>query len=200
MQAPHALAAAAAPFARFGLQLLLKSSCDCTTSRSSSRSIYKSDRVNNEKLENESRFLGGRQHAINADVLNTRDRMGKTPVFWAARKGRDLVVQDLVQAGAALDHSSSSGYTALMAAAAGGHEGIVLTLVRAGASVTARAPHSGSTALHLGSNFCILTPRSYFLDADINTPRNLALPPNGKQSPLLNRAVRAPNRVNVLGR
>lgn len=58
----------------------------------------------------------------------------RTPLHWAAMRGRLEVVEALIAAGADVDGASISGITALSAAVAGGNVPIVKRLLTAGAN------------------------------------------------------------------
>ena len=68
--------------------------------------------------------------SLNPGVYMHRpDRLGQTPLIWAAREGRNDVVKQLLGAGAIIDHQDRSGRTALAWAAFKGHVGVVESLL-----------------------------------------------------------------------
>jgi uncharacterized protein len=76
------------------------------------------------------RFLAG------GALINARDAQNDTAVIRAAREGRRIAVEALLECGASLDLQDRDGRTALAQAALSGHIGVVALLIRAGADIT----------------------------------------------------------------
>jgi len=70
-----------------------------------------------------------------------------TPLRWAARAGKECIVQALLDAGASVNNRGRYGYTALMAAAMHGQSRVVDILLCAGAVVNTNG--DGETAIDL---------------------------------------------------
>ncbi|MDB5099881.1 MAG: hypothetical protein JWM80_4302 [Cyanobacteria bacterium RYN_339] len=79
---------------------------------------------------------------------NTRDRLGRTPIAWAARNGHTRVVDYLLAHGAYIDATDADGYTALMWAARMGHFETVSYLAGHGANPNYRT-YQGEDAYQL---------------------------------------------------
>jgi len=99
-----------------------------------------------------------------ADVKATEDRTGQTALMWAAAEGHAEVVEALIAAGADFRIRLDSGFTPFLFAVREGRIGVVRALLKAGADVNdtihspmtagrrprlAKAPRSGTSALHL---------------------------------------------------
>ena len=71
--------------------------------------------------------------------VNSKDKSGKTPLYWAAEYGRTNVVKLLLKAGADVNATVSDGplkgYTPLHEAAYLGHKDTVKVLIKAEADV-----------------------------------------------------------------
>ncbi|KAF4454612.1 ankyrin repeat domain-containing protein 1 [Fusarium austroafricanum] len=80
------------------------------------------------------------------------DKQGETALHWAARKGCEVCVGSLLDAGAAPSISSDTDWTPLMLAVRFNHVGVVRRLLAAGAEVNSRGFH-GWTPLHLAYRF-----------------------------------------------
>ena len=70
--------------------------------------------------------------------VNQRDEEERTPLMWAAMKGRTDCVEFLLQNGAQLDLKDKDGMTALHLAAYGGHLEVMKRLIEAGHDVNQR--------------------------------------------------------------
>jgi len=66
--------------------------------------------------------------------MNRPDRLGRTPLIWAAREGHNFVLKELLNAGANLNAQDTAGRTALAWAAFNGHTCVVESLLRNNAS------------------------------------------------------------------
>ena len=85
--------------------------------------------------------------------IHARDVNGNTPLIRAAEKGNPKVVEMLINAGADVNASRSSGYTALIAASEEeGHPAVVEMLINAGAEIDA-SNHYGYTTLIIASKY-----------------------------------------------
>ncbi|KUJ18532.1 ankyrin [Mollisia scopiformis] len=77
---------------------------------------------------------GGHRRAVRAllygshDDINTRDKMGRTPLFWAAEGGHLDVVRELVKEGAEVSFEDQDNFTAKDLAYRRGHSEIVSLL------------------------------------------------------------------------
>ena len=83
-------------------------------------------------------------------AVNARDERASHPLALAAAAGRDELVRELRQRGAAPDRVGEDGFTALGAAAWRGQRSTVRLLLRSGASAAAWG-HNGHTPLHLAA-------------------------------------------------
>ncbi|HNQ23548.1 MAG TPA: ankyrin repeat domain-containing protein [Phycisphaerae bacterium] len=80
--------------------------------------------------------------------VDTSDRLGRTPLWWAACRGDVDAVRELLAHGAAVDVADLDRQTPLHAAARGGHVAVVELLLAHGADAETRAQY-GLTPLHL---------------------------------------------------
>ena len=65
----------------------------------------------------------------NSVNIDSKDSLGRTPLFWAAKKGHEAVVVRLLIERDDVGVSASDGWSALPHAAACGHEAVVRLLV-----------------------------------------------------------------------
>ncbi|KAM7209925.1 hypothetical protein V8F06_014692 [Rhypophila decipiens] len=77
---------------------------------------------------------------------NAKDQKGRSPLSYAAEKGHEAVVQQLLEKGADIEAKSNSGQTPLSWAAEKGHEAVVQQLLEKGADIEAKS-NSGQTPL-----------------------------------------------------
>lgn len=76
------------------------------------------------------------------------DRLGRTPLWWAARDGREAEVERLLETGADPNAADVDGETPLHAAARWGHAEVIAILLERGADSSAVALY-GMTPLHV---------------------------------------------------
>lgn len=97
-------------------------------------------------------LAGVRRALADKADINTKGAKGRTPLMWAADKGKLNVVKYLVKKGVTdINAKDDRNMTALMLAAYHGHTEVVKFLVEvAGADVNTRGPF-GKTALGLAS-------------------------------------------------
>lgn len=69
--------------------------------------------------------------------IETKDKHGRTPLFYACSRGRLMIVEELIRLGADIEARDESGWTPLMVACTGGYLDIVKILTQAGANVEA---------------------------------------------------------------
>ena len=79
--------------------------------------------------------------------LNARDRIGATPLHWAASYGHIKIVRFLLDHHADANAPNNEGYTPLHEAALEGHPEVAALLIERGANVDARNC-AGNTPLH----------------------------------------------------
>jgi ankyrin repeat protein len=70
--------------------------------------------------------------------LDLKDKLGRTPLSWAARNGHKAVVEQLLEKGANLDLKDRFGGTPLSRAAENGHEVVVNQLLEKGADLESK--------------------------------------------------------------
>ncbi|WP_090172070.1 ankyrin repeat domain-containing protein [Neolewinella agarilytica] len=87
----------------------------------------------------------------NQDLLKARDERGTSPLILASYSGLLPMTKLLVEAGADINASGTTG-TALMGVCFKGHADIARYLINAGADLEASLPN-GSTALHFAAMF-----------------------------------------------
>ena len=75
--------------------------------------------------------------------LDARDHHGQTGLMVAARDGRPMVVQFLLDRGARLDHTAKHRLSAVMLAVINHHADVVRMLVDAGADLDIRGSSAG---------------------------------------------------------
>lgn len=87
-----------------------------------------------------------------ASLTEAVNSLGRTPLLEVALAGADVVVRQLLEAGADVSATGQMlGESALHLAAAAGHKGVVQRLSAAGAAVNA-ADNGGRSALHVAAN------------------------------------------------
>jgi len=86
----------------------------------------------------------------NENVVNSKDKQGKTPLILASRLGYSEIVKCLLKHGAHVDSVENYGWTALHIAANKGHLSIAEVLISHGASVNCQNIN-GYTPLHVSN-------------------------------------------------
>ncbi|KAL6819261.1 hypothetical protein V8C40DRAFT_281571 [Trichoderma camerunense] len=82
---------------------------------------------------------------------DNKDNHGRTPLWWAAQGGQDVIVKLLLDAGALLEDSDSeNGHTPLMCAIQGNHQRIISLLLEKGSKVDSK-DKGGRTPLIMAS-------------------------------------------------
>ena len=66
------------------------------------------------------------------------DKYGRTPLMWAARKGKKIEINMLLDAGAVIERGTNLRWTALHYSMQGGHEGASKLLIKRGAPEDAK--------------------------------------------------------------
>ena len=84
--------------------------------------------------------------------VNSKDEGGQTALFWAARKGKEAVIQLLIKQGAEVDLKDNEGRTPLSWAAQMGHKATVQLLIEQGAEVDSK-DNEGQTPLSWAVGF-----------------------------------------------
>jgi ankyrin repeat protein len=84
--------------------------------------------------------------------LETKDKLGRTPVFSAVARGNEAVLNQLIEAKADLNVQDNDGKTPLMVAAAFGNVKLAQSLIQAGAVVDLQ-DKEGNSAIHYSSGF-----------------------------------------------
>ncbi|KAI0532365.1 hypothetical protein GGR58DRAFT_490623 [Xylaria digitata] len=81
--------------------------------------------------------------------VESKDRFKRTPLLWAAARGREAVVKLLLEKGAELEAKDDDSYgrTLLLWAAEKGHEAVVKLLLEKGAELEAKDDNAGWTPL-----------------------------------------------------
>ena len=92
--------------------------------------------------------MDGIARGADADADADADALGKL-LCEASLEGNVAVVHRALAEGADVDAAFAQGRTALILAALWGHEGVVRTLLEAGAAPNATSHNSGCAALHL---------------------------------------------------
>jgi ankyrin repeat protein len=87
----------------------------------------------------------------NPALVSSKDKMGGTPLHWAAFKGQQEVAEFLLANRAEVNAKANGGLTPLHLAAGGNHKEMAELLLSKGGEVNARDDH-GNTALDLGAN------------------------------------------------
>ena len=85
-----------------------------------------------------------KQHLDTGTDVNAKGEAGRTPLHWAALKGRKDIAELLIAKGADVNATNGVGTTPLHWAAGGGHKKIVELLIAEGADVNAKRKRSGS--------------------------------------------------------
>ena len=81
-------------------------------------------------------------------AVDSKDGYGRTPLWWAAENGHEMVVKLLVEKGADVNSKDDrDGWTPLWRAAENGHEAVVELLVEKGADVNSKEDRDGRTPL-----------------------------------------------------
>ncbi|RKK82859.1 hypothetical protein BFJ68_g16400 [Fusarium oxysporum] len=80
------------------------------------------------------------QEPLNIDIskdgaIDSKNRFGRTTLSWAAERGHEAVVRQLLEKDAAIDSKNRFGRTPLWLATEGGHEAVVRLLLEKGAAI-----------------------------------------------------------------
>jgi ankyrin repeat protein len=94
--------------------------------------------------------------------IDARNKMGFTPLLFAALTGNEKIVAWLLEKGGKVNVASEEGFTPLMAASAMRHQEIVKLLVGRGAAVNARDKRGRSALIH-----SIVDPKTFNMEAMI---------------------------------
>ncbi|CAN5164908.1 hypothetical protein BH09DEP1_BH09DEP1_2040 [soil metagenome] len=81
-------------------------------------------------------------------IINTRNRKGQTPFWWAMYEGQRKAAQLLLASGASIDAADMRGYTPLHTAVLYGTSGNVTFLLNHNAAANTKLKDNGSTPLH----------------------------------------------------
>ncbi|KAG7415553.1 Protein TANC2 [Fusarium oxysporum f. sp. rapae] len=96
--------------------------------------------------------------------IDTKDREGRTPLWWATKKGHEAIVRLLLDRGARTETANIGGQTPLLWAAERGHEAVVRLLLDRGAHTEAtdiwRATPLSRAAENGHEAFCLLCRQS----------------------------------------
>ena len=113
-----------------------------------------------------------------ADVaLEAKDSRGQTALHYACTKGHEIIVNQLLEAGAILEQGDNFNLTPLHHAIESGHQAIVETLLDANAYI---GPINGLSALHLASRH----GQSYLIDLLLERGAGIDCPTNFQSTPL----------------
>jgi len=107
--------------------------------------------VDNIKLDPAAQLNEVKEAIRSAFMIDVEDRMGNTPLMFAARHARYEVMELLIEKGANVNHQSKDGYTPLMEAVIGKNPSCVAALIQAGANVTLQSK-DGFSALRLAKS------------------------------------------------
>ena len=99
-----------------------------------------------------------------AEVLNTADELGYTPLHYAAESGKPDIVKVLIKVGADVDAKDKDGDTPLHITAFNGYTAIAKALLEAGAEVNAKNNY-GRTPLHVAAQLGRLETVEALLEA-----------------------------------
>ena len=87
------------------------------------------------------------------DLIDSTDKLGWTPLHWAARSGQVEVVRMLIDSGADVNYADEKAGTPLHMAVYSGHGDVAELLIAKGADVNALIPRDEQRPLHLAAHF-----------------------------------------------
>ncbi|KAK7404060.1 hypothetical protein QQX98_010146 [Neonectria punicea] len=80
--------------------------------------------------------------------IDSNDKEGRTPLSYAAANGREAIVRQLIDKGAALEIADNDGWTSLLHAAVHGHEAVARLLLEKGAAIEVAGKDGRTPLLH----------------------------------------------------
>ena len=123
----------------------------CATTQSPEPPTAKAPAISIHKAASGGNIEAVKQHLTAGTDVNAKNKIGSTPLNYAALKGHGEIVELLIAEGADVNARDNYKWTPLNYAAHGGHKEIAELLITAGADVNAR-DKDGKTPFDVASN------------------------------------------------